>query len=411
MKKINGKKGVTIFENEKFTEPVTIKDSEDCKIVNCDFSSNESGQAMLHLSDCVRCTISKCKFHDKNTIGVALKIDGPKTKDNIVEDSEWWNLTFAEGNGGEPVRLGNSRVSHLFFNTMVRNCTFRELLADVETVSIKSCGNTVENCNHSNCQSSIVIRHGHTNTIQNNEFIGEGGVRCHGKDNKILGNHFKENDSKKFPPIILVNGNTKDEPNEGASGSAEGHASYTQVRNCEISGNTFENCKRVVLWGRDPRQFKPEGVKFKNNKVIAENKECLVVEFTGGAKAEGNEGSDNQVVGTKARIHPSIAKWFTDVKTEIIIQNPGSGDEDEDERIGGASDKGQDPTIAPQIDSEPIARECCACEALGIKNEAKQRLSVHVCSEHVPAAAEAMRISVSELQKKAKETPPDLIQT
>jgi hypothetical protein len=71
------------------------------------------------------------------------------------------------------------------------------------------------------------------------------------KDNKILRNHFKDNKSKQFPLLILVNGNTKYEPNEGASGSGKGHAAYNQVRNCEIPGNTFENCTKCVVWGRD----------------------------------------------------------------------------------------------------------------------------------------------------------------
>src|ERR687895_1894575 len=94
-----------------------------------------------HLSDIRNCTVSKCKFHGKDTVGAALKIDGSKSKDNMIEESDWSNLTYSEGSGGEPLRLENSRVSHLLFlNTIVRRCTFKELSADVETISIKSCG-------------------------------------------------------------------------------------------------------------------------------------------------------------------------------------------------------------------------------------------------------------------------------
>jgi Right handed beta helix region len=139
-------------------------------------------------------------------------------------------------------------------------------------------------CTQENCKSSFVIRHGHTNTIQDNEFIGEDGIRVYGKDNKILRNHFSDNKSKQFPPLTLVNGNTKDEPNEGASGSGKGHAAYTLVRNCEITGNTFENCNKCEVWGRDSRTFKPQSVKFRNNKVIADKIRSLVIEFSDGAK-------------------------------------------------------------------------------------------------------------------------------
>ncbi len=47
---ISGKRNQTILENKTIKEPVTISDCENCKIVNCDFSSNEPGDAMLHLS-------------------------------------------------------------------------------------------------------------------------------------------------------------------------------------------------------------------------------------------------------------------------------------------------------------------------------------------------------------------------
>jgi hypothetical protein len=54
-----------------------------------------------------------------------------------------------------------------------------------------------------------------------------------------------------------------------------------------------------VIWGRDPRTFKPEAVKFKNNKVIADKVASLLKDFSGGAKLEGNDFASNEVVGTK----------------------------------------------------------------------------------------------------------------
>jgi hypothetical protein len=300
------------------------------------------------------CTVSKCKFHDKDTVGEALKIDGEKTKDNIVEDCEWWDLSYDEGTGGEPVRLGNSRVSHLFINSIIRNCTFKDLRADVETISIKSCGNIIERCRHENCKSSMVIRHGHTNTIQDNEFIGEGGIRVYGKDNKILRNHFKENNSKQFPPLTLVNGDTENEPNEGASGSSNIHASYTQVRNNEITGNTFENCSKCVVWGSDPRTFKPQGVKFRNNKVIADRVASLVIEFSGGAKPEGNEFANNELLGTKARVDPMIAKGFIGVNIEMVGTNEPEVEEVEQEEIPEDQLPSKpSPVIETQMNAEP----------------------------------------------------------
>ena len=412
MKKISAKKNQTILENQTISDPVRISDCENCNIVNCDFSSNVSGEAMLHLSDCRGCTVSKCKFHDKNTIGVALKLDGPKSKDNIIEDSEWSKLTFSEHNGGEPIRLGNSRVSHLFFNTIVRNCRFKGLRADRETISIKSCGNTVEHCRQENCKSSFVVRHGHTNTIQDNDFVGEGGIRVYGIGNKILRNHFKDNKSKRFPPLTVVNGNTEKEPNEGLSGaSKKGHAAYTQVRNNEILGNTFDNCMKDVVWGRDDKnQFKPEGVKFKNNKVIADRIECIVIEFSGGAKPDRNEFADNEVVGTKARIDSRVANGFSGAQIQPMLpplEEPPEEEEKEEPAVDQLTPK-PDPVIEPYLDTEP-GRLCTLCEEQDEANEAKLRISVHLCEEHALAAKDMMQQFLMELKAKAREKPQELV--
>jgi hypothetical protein len=394
--KISGKSNQTILENKAIEESVKISDCEKCTIVNCDFSNNDSGVDMFVLDNCKECKVIKSKFHDKSTVGCAVKVDGEKTRDNLFEECEWHDLSYNEGNGGEPLRIGNSRRSHLFFNTIVRNCTFRNLNADVETISIKSCGNKVEKCEQKNCKSSFVIRHGHTNTIQDNEFIGEeGGIRVYGKDNKILRNRFNGNKSKKFPPLTLVNGNTKDEPNQGALGSSRSHAAYTQVRNNEISGNTFDNCRTCVVWGRDLRTHKPQDVKFKNNKVIADRVECTVIKFSGGAKPEGNEFAVNEVVGTKARIDRRITGAFTGVQTQPI--EPAESEEEEEEPEDQLPPI-PDPVMEPQIDTEPLARLCTVCGDQEEGNEAKVKLSIHLCPEHTTAAKEALKRLLTELR-------------
>jgi hypothetical protein len=338
MKTINNKSNQTILENETFTEPVSVKNCENVSIVNCHFKSNVPDEKQLNLSNCIRCKVINCEFHDKSTKGVALNITGAKTKDNLVEGCKWYRLTYDKGNGGEPLRLGNSEYSHCFFNTTVTNCTFTGLTADVETISNKSCGNVIENCTQENCKSSFVCRHGHTMTIRNCTFIGEGGIRLYGKDNKVQSCTFKDNRTSsgkktKFPPIQLVNGDTKDDPHkdvqQGQKG--DGHATYAQVRNTTIEGNTFENCRVCVVWGRDSRRFKPEGVKFVNNKVIAEEVESVVIEFSGGAGPDGNELTNNEVVGTKARIDSRIAKAFTGANIESMVSERTEVEVEEEE--------------------------------------------------------------------------------
>ena len=152
---------------------------------------------------------------------------------------------------------------------------------------------------------SVVIRHGFNNTIQDNTFEGEGGIRVHGKDNKILRNHHKNNRSEDFPPLSLVNGNVQDENLE---------AQYAQVRNLLLEGNTYEDCKFPVMWGRDrdkekKRKHKPVDVKFIKNKIVAVNVPCTVIQFHG-ATPKNNTFADNEFFGTKVKIEDSIKNAF-----------------------------------------------------------------------------------------------------
>lgn len=350
-------------------ERVKLSGLQNCIIENVDFCSNEADH-MVQASDLRGCIFKKCKFHGKSTVGCAVNMTGTKTKDNIFEECEWYDLSYNAGNGGEPLRLGLSKQANLFFNTKVRKCSFRNLNADVESVSIKSCGNTVELCKHENCKSSIVVRHGHTNTIQSNEFIGEGGIRLYGKDNKILNNHFKDNKSTRFPPLSLVNGNKKDE---------DLSADYTQVRNNLIQGNVFENCgPKCIVWGRDSNTFKPEGCQFLENRIIADKVESNVIEFSGGATPDKNTFVDNVIKGSKAKIDSRVKSAFkkddmTQPDPVIVVQPPPVVEEEPVK-----PEEEEPPVVVPTPDNDPVAHRC------GIHRhaEAKNLLKIYTCAKH-----------------------------
>src|SRR5918996_1596866 len=246
-----------VIENKKFDrERLSLKGKSKVLIRNCDFSVNESEEAMLTLSNCQDCRVEGCKFHDKDTEGVALKMRGGDTKRIVVDNCEFYKLTYNAGNGGEPVRIGNSETSGVSFDCTVRNCYFHDLRADPETVSIKSCGNVIENCRHENCKSSFVVRHGGFAIIRNNRFKGEGGIRIYGYGNIITGNHFEGNQSNKFPPITLGAGDVKKDPNwidvdtpSGREGVS--HSRYAQINNNTIKDNTKHDCRKTLVYRKD----------------------------------------------------------------------------------------------------------------------------------------------------------------
>jgi hypothetical protein len=242
-----------VIENKEYkTEGLSLRGRSKVLIRNCDFSVNKTDETMLSLSNCQDCRVEGCKFHDKDTKGVGLKIAGPETKKIVVDNCEFYKLTYDQENGGEPVRIGNSHSSGVWFDCTVRNCYFHDLKADPETVSIKSCGNVIENCKHENCKSSFVIRHGGLAKIRNNRFKGEGGIRIYGYGNEITGNHFEDNQSDRFPPITLGWGNEEKDPNfiapDKPSGrEGESHSAYAQINKNTIKDNTYNNCSRTII--------------------------------------------------------------------------------------------------------------------------------------------------------------------
>ena len=263
------KSNLTI-ENKTFDkEKVTLKNCRNVVIRNCDFSYNKKEEYMLLLENCKNTTVEKSKFHDKSTKGASFKVKGENTANITITDNEFYDMTFDDDNGGEPLQIGLSEFSGCRFNVIIRNNYFHDCSADVETVSIKSVGVLVENNRHEDNTSSIVVRHGGFATIKGNRFKGEGGIRLYGYGNIVTGNFFKDNRSTKFPPISLGAGTHTKDPNwitysKPSGKKGKGHAAYAQLRKNTITNNTFENCKKQI-YTRTDKPLKPRDNIINNN--------------------------------------------------------------------------------------------------------------------------------------------------
>lgn len=260
-------KNTKIFVDRQFSnEGVQLIRCTNCTIVGCDFSFDADGKSMLLLENCVDCTITRCKFHDKETKGQCIKILGEESKRNRIESCEFYNQTFRKGNGGEVIRLGLSPYSGCSFDTHIKNCYFHNNFSDPEIISLKSCGNVIENNLFANNYSNVTFRHGGHNKVLNNVFIGSGGIRLFGDHNEITGNYHFGNDERiddkdkhekamQFLPLLVGSGTLEDDPNFKSEGVAIGklgcsHHVYAQAKRNTIENNTYHNCKgRVVVWG------------------------------------------------------------------------------------------------------------------------------------------------------------------
>jgi parallel beta-helix repeat protein len=374
-------------------------------IEDVDFCSNDKDH-MVNVKSGKKITFLKCKFHGKSTEGVVLNITGNETKGVIVEDCEFFDLTSKVENGGETIRLGLSDQANKEFNCIVRGCKFDKIRTkEPELISIKSVGNLVEKNMFNDNTCSVVIRHGFNNTIQDNTFEGEGGIRVHGKGNKVLRNHHRNNRSEDYPPLSLVNGNVEDENLQ---------AQYAQVRDLLVEGNTYEDCKFAVLWGRNrdkekKRKFKPKGVKFIKNKIIAANRPCTVIQFHG-ATPKNETLADNIILGTKARIEDRIRNAFK--KGDVNQPDPVIVPPIEEEEEEGEGEEEQPPVVIPPQpetepgtqptpEDEPYVRICQLCG----REEARKKLVIYVCTPHAEVARPDMQKLLTDLKAKVdKET-------
>jgi hypothetical protein len=336
MTTIENEHNKTILVDKKFTdEGVKIEDCEGCRIEKCDFSYDEHDKTMLTLKNCVNCVVSNCEFHDKKKEGLFLKITGEKSQGNVIEHCTFRDHKFPGDNGGEPIRIGNSDLSGCWFNTTVRRCVFRNLTGDPETVSIKSCGNVLENNEHEDCKSNFTIRHGGFNKIRNNKFKGSGGIRVFGDGNEITGNYHQDNNSDKFPALALWKGSVDRDPNFVSDGKPSGkqandtHDAYARAINNLIEGNTYENCEEVcVRWGKNTKDSQtriPKNNKFRNNTLIADDgKDSDFIRFDD-ADVEDNKFEDNQMYGKNAKPGdiPQEAIKKLSAKPEIKIPQAG----------------------------------------------------------------------------------------
>jgi hypothetical protein len=105
--------------------------------------------------------------------------------------------------------------------------------------------------------------------------------------------------------------------------------------------------------------------------VIADKVEFLVTDFSGGAKPDGNDFANNEVVGTNARIGSKIARAFTGIGIE---PEPEPEEEEPQDQVPPKTD----PLIEPQIDIEPSAPLCLVCGDKEEGIEAKVKFSFHL---------------------------------
>jgi hypothetical protein len=285
---INSKQLKSVKKNH---EPIEKKKNItiECLDFTADDAKDEDGK-QLNIKNCEEVTIQYCKFRKKTTEGQGLNIVGDETKKITVQYCIFEDFSFPGENGGEPLRVGESKYSGCIYeDCVVKNCIFRNLTSDPECISIKAANITIEdNFFINNDESNLTVRQGGLAKIQHNYFKGLNGVRIHGYGNYVGYNCFEDNpasadkNNEEFSPIALRWGNEKKDPNwvwvnedkgiskPSGNPSASGKDKYAQTVDTVIEGNEFKNCENTIIELKrgEGVDKPPKNTTEKNNKKV-----------------------------------------------------------------------------------------------------------------------------------------------
>ncbi|MFV0467712.1 MAG: chondroitinase-B domain-containing protein [Dysgonomonas sp.] len=242
--------------------------------------------------------VEYCYFGGKTNQGVTL-IVWPNGEGNNQNYHHIYRNYFAArprlgSNGGETMRIGTSQVSKQNSNTIVEGNYFERCNGETEIISVKSCENRIIDNLFFECEGSVVLRHGDRNEVSGNYFIGNmkpstGGVRIINEGHKIFNNYFYGLRGKDFRgPLVIMNGVPNSPENR-----------YHQVKNCEISFNTWIDCElpwQLCVGSDEERSLAPQDVKIANNVVYCPEEPLLIKAFD---KLDGIKFEDNLLFSEK----------------------------------------------------------------------------------------------------------------
>jgi poly(beta-D-mannuronate) lyase len=189
----------------------------------------------------------------------------PADGTHLVDHNHFANKPRLGWNGGEVIRIGDSRTSMHVSRTVVEHNYFEACNGEVEIISNKSCENVYRYNTFVNCEGALTLRHGNRCTVEGNFFFGKhkrltGGVRVIGEEHRVFNNYFCELGGDKARSAVSFMDGIVNSPLDG----------YFQVKNALITFNTFVDCASAISIGisHEGGTLPPENCVFANNVVV-----------------------------------------------------------------------------------------------------------------------------------------------
>ncbi|WP_395750909.1 polysaccharide lyase 6 family protein [Prosthecobacter sp.] len=245
------------FQNPTSEQVIELrKDSKqlatDSRITHCavtnDAQLTSKGSTQFVSIYGARNRVDHCYIAGKTTEGTTMVVwlsnDAKDQGKHQIDHNHFGPRQKLGKNGGETIRLGDSKTSMQTAACIVEHNLFEKCDGEAECISNKSCGNLYRHNIFKGVSGTLTLRHGNGCTVENNTFIGDGakgagGVRIIGEDHIVTANRFENltGDDERSALCIML-GIPDSVPN-----------GYFQVKRAKIGGNTFINCKHNILIG------------------------------------------------------------------------------------------------------------------------------------------------------------------
>lgn len=245
------------FQNPTGPQVIELrKDSKqlatDSRITNCavtnDTQLTSTASAQFISIYGARNRVDHCYIAGKTTQGTTLVVwlsnEAKDQGKHQIDHNHFGPRPRLGQNGGETIRLGDSKTSMQTAACIVEHNLFEKCDGEAECISNKSCGNLYRHNTFKAVSGTLTLRHGNGCTVEHNTFTGggakgAGGVRIIGEDHLVTGNRFENltGDNERSALCIML-GIPDSVPN-----------GYFQVKRAKVTGNTFINCKHNILIG------------------------------------------------------------------------------------------------------------------------------------------------------------------
>jgi|APTNR8051073442_1049403.scaffolds.fasta_scaffold02869_3 poly(beta-D-mannuronate) lyase len=226
--------------------------ANDCRITNCavtndtQLTSVDSAQFVSIYG--TRNRVDHCYIAGKTTQGTTMVVwlsnEAKDQGKHQIDHNHFGPRQKLGKNGGETIRLGDSKTSMQTAACVVEHNLFEKCDGEAECISNKSCGNVYRFNAFKGVSGTLTLRHGNRCIVENNVFDGAGGkgaggVRVIGEYHIVTGNHFENLTGDKERSALCIMLGIPDSPANG----------YFQVKHAEITYNSFINCEHNILIG------------------------------------------------------------------------------------------------------------------------------------------------------------------